>query len=294
MRVWVVAVVVLSAAVGCSSRHSRSAGSVGGKADTTRVHYQCDDAKTIDAVFVSGDHAPTGDPPRPTGHVTIALSDGRTLTLPQTLSADGVRFANADESFVFWLKGDGALVLEHNQEKSYIGCVRVAEDPGGLPQVFASGQDGFSLRYPARFTVDADHVYQALGPGHDIHGVAFRIDPALAQGTNLASDSYLAAELLPGDGDCNAGRFLDHAASDTTITDDGVTYTYAQAVGAGAGNRYEEHVFAIPGTRPCLAVRYFVHYGVLANYPEGTVRAFDHDALIARFDAMRRSLVIVR
>ena len=275
---------------GCSSDAARSGLANTGAAANPRAHYQCDGAKTIDAFFTAGDVVP-GNPPRPTGKVTIALGYGRTLTLPQTLSASGVRYANADESFVFWIKGDGALVLEHNQEKTYIGCVRVADDPGGLPGVFASGQEGFSLRYPAGFEVVADHVYQALGPGHDIHGVALRIDPALARGTNLAPDSYVAVERLLGDDDnCAAARFLDHAAPATVVTDSGVTYSYAQATGAGAGNRYEEHVYTIPGTSPCLAVRYFIHFTLLENYPEGTVRAFDHDALLATFDAMRRSL----
>jgi membrane-bound inhibitor of C-type lysozyme len=286
-------VLALALVAGCSGNASRTGSSADGSV-VRGAHYQCDNARTIDAVFDPGTGPAAGTPPRPTGHVTIDLSDGRKVVLPQTISASGVRYANADESLVFWIKGDGALVLEHDQQKTYIGCVRVADDPGGLPRVFASGQDGFSLRYPPGFHVVTDHVYQALGPGRDIHGVAFMVDPALAQGTNLAADSYVAVESLADDGECAAGRFLDGAGPDSTVVDDGVTYAYAQATGAGAGNRYEEHVYAIPGTNPCLAVRYFVHFTVLENYPEGAVRAFDHDALIATFDAMRRTLVIAR
>ena len=47
--------------------------------------------------------------------VNLELSDGRNLTLPQTMSADGARYANADESFIFWNKGDGAVITEHNK-----------------------------------------------------------------------------------------------------------------------------------------------------------------------------------
>lgn len=63
------------------------------------------------------------NPPIPSGSVKIILSDGRTFNLPQTISADGGRYANSDESFVFWSKGDGAMVLENNIEKNYMGCV---------------------------------------------------------------------------------------------------------------------------------------------------------------------------
>jgi hypothetical protein len=66
----------------------------------------------------------------------------------------------------------------------------------------------------------------------------------------------------------------------------------ASTTGAAAGNRYEETVYAIPGTNPCVAVRYFVHYGVIENYPPGTVRQFDKQALLDQFDRIRRTLVV--
>ncbi len=91
----------------------------------TRVTYACRGQKTIDAAFYQGKEVPVkpGEPPIPTGSATLALSDGRHFNLPQTISADGARYANADESFVFWSKGDGALVLENNVEKNYTNCV---------------------------------------------------------------------------------------------------------------------------------------------------------------------------
>jgi len=86
------------------------------------VTYICDGGKTIDATFYKGELKPVepGEPPILSGSVKIVLSDGRNFDLPQTISADGSRYANSDESFVFWSKGDYALVLENNVEKIYI------------------------------------------------------------------------------------------------------------------------------------------------------------------------------
>lgn len=95
------------------------------------VSYQCDKGKTIQATLYAGTTTPPaaeGLPPTPGGSAKVVLSDGRSMTLKQTISADGVRYSDGDpmvkgaETFVFWTKGDGALVLENNVEKSYIGC----------------------------------------------------------------------------------------------------------------------------------------------------------------------------
>lgn len=261
------------------------------------VNYQCNEGKTLHASLYSGTAAPAladpKQPPAPTGSAKVSLSDGRTVELKQTISADGARYANEDESFVFWSKGNGALVLEDNQEKSYIGCIQVADDPGGLPQVYESGSNGFSVRYPAGYAVDEAHAYQALGPGRDIHGVKLTIDPTLATGTNLSPDSYISIEQIPGSEACTGARFLESAAA-RVLTDGATAYSYASSTSAAAGNRYEEEVFALPGTSPCVAVRYFIHYGAIENYPEGAVREFNRDALTAQFDQIRKTLTIVQ
>jgi len=261
------------------------------------VTYRCNEGKSIDAVYYKGDAKPaaTADlAPVPSGSVDILLSDGRSMTLPQTLSADGGRYANADESFIFWSKGNGALVLENNEEKSYIGCILVAPVPEGsdLTEAYVNNGDGYSIRYPEGYAIDESYRYQSMGPNKDIAGTKLSISAALAQGTNLSSDTYLSVETIPQTRECDAKLFLDQASGSSTVVDREVTYSVASSTGAAAGNRYEETVYALPGTNPCIAVRYFVHYGVIENYPAGAVREFDADALLAGFDAMRRTLII--
>lgn len=74
--------------------------------------FKCDGGKTIDATFVNGT----------TDSVELTLSDERKVNLPQTISADGGRYANWDESFVFWNKGNTAFIEEDNKT-TYANCV---------------------------------------------------------------------------------------------------------------------------------------------------------------------------
>lgn len=77
-----------------------------------RVRFACTEHKNIEATFVTGARS----------SVTLALSDGRTLSLPQMRSASGARYANKDERVVFWNKGDSAF-LDEEGKTTYVGCV---------------------------------------------------------------------------------------------------------------------------------------------------------------------------
>jgi membrane-bound inhibitor of C-type lysozyme len=79
---------------------------------TQTYSYSCDADKSITATF----HLPQDD------FANVNLSDGRHLILAHTISADGARYANATESFVFWNKGVTAFVTE-NGTTTYSGCV---------------------------------------------------------------------------------------------------------------------------------------------------------------------------
>ena len=73
--------------------------------------FKCDGGKSIDATFYASS-------------VDLKLSDGRSFKVPQAMSASGARYANADETFVFWNKGDTAFVTEGKDGKeTFSGCV---------------------------------------------------------------------------------------------------------------------------------------------------------------------------
>jgi membrane-bound inhibitor of C-type lysozyme len=74
--------------------------------------FTCQGGKTIDATFYASS-------------VDLKLSDGRSMQLPQAMSASGARYANKDETFVFWNKGNTAFITEGASEgkETYSGCV---------------------------------------------------------------------------------------------------------------------------------------------------------------------------
>ena len=50
----------------------------------------------------------------------------RSENLLQSISADGGRYTNSDESFVFWSKGTGAFITESGKT-TFNGCAQAAE-----------------------------------------------------------------------------------------------------------------------------------------------------------------------
>jgi membrane-bound inhibitor of C-type lysozyme len=81
-------------------------------AETIHATFKCDGGRSIEAAFDNGS--------RPS--VRLSLSDGRHLVLPQARSGSGARYANDDESIVFWNKGDTAFIEEAGQT-TYQECV---------------------------------------------------------------------------------------------------------------------------------------------------------------------------
>lgn len=74
------------------------------------VKYSCDNKKTIAAIYLNTKN-----------QVTLKLSDGRMLILDHATSADGARYANKDESIVFWSRGNTAFMTE-NGRSTYSNC----------------------------------------------------------------------------------------------------------------------------------------------------------------------------
>ena len=69
-------------------------------------------------------------------------------------------------------------------------------------------------------------------------------------------------------------------------------WSVATSGDSGAGNFYDETVFALKDSHPCLAIRYFIHSTNFENYPAGTVRQFDKVGLVRLFDRIRSTFAL--
>lgn len=88
---------------------------------TTEAIYICEGGKQINASFIGRG-------------VKLSLPDGRELTLDSVVSASGSRYANRDESIVFWSKGSEAA-LEENGVITMTRCFAEANDQTAIPEV---------------------------------------------------------------------------------------------------------------------------------------------------------------
>lgn len=73
---------------------------LGSSADAKEFHYACSGGTKLTARF--------SPPSAANGRVELTFGTGRTITLPQAMSADGGRYANKDMEF--WIKGNGATL----------------------------------------------------------------------------------------------------------------------------------------------------------------------------------------
>jgi membrane-bound inhibitor of C-type lysozyme len=176
--------------------------------------FACEQGKTIGAVFYKT-------------KVDLTLSDGRKITLAQVTSASGARYANANESFVFWNKGNTAYIAEGESEpqaQSYTNCVSSSGAGEQVDQTttYAYPPLGFSIRYPKSYTLSESYMYQGLGE-EGIPGIKVSVSSALAAETNLGSDSGVSIEYVPNAENCTASIFLYGNPPATTENDGGTT-----------------------------------------------------------------------
>lgn len=181
----------------------------------------------------------------------------------------------------YLLKGNGASAP-----------VEMDDQEAVVPTTAVFATSTYSVTYPTSFTVDPNFQNTSVSAAKPIAGVKFTIPETHATGTNLSADSFVSIEQLPRAKSCTGDIYLAANVLARSVSDNGVTYSVATSTEGAAGNRYEEMVFAIAGSKPCTAVRYHVHSTAIENYPAGSVREFDRAALIAAFDQIRTSLVL--
>jgi hypothetical protein len=269
------------------------------------VVFICDDGKAASDSFQSKKsflYVASDGASFPEGVADIALSDGRSMSLAQSRSADGAQYESADASFAFWTNGDRARIVENKKEIAQ--CIRLADQPKGtnLSQVYVDGAYGFSLRLPGigfanqeTYVINDAYYYRGIAGSKKILGASFSIPVSVATGTNLSPDTYISVEQMPSVKNCIPASFFDNKnVLNLSSSEQDAKYSVASLTYSKAGSQYEEIVYALANTNPCTAVRYFIHYSAIESYVPGTVQEFDKKSLLAEFDQIRYSLVVAQ
>lgn len=142
----------------------------------------------------------------------------------------------------------------------------------------------YSVQVPAGWKANEKFAYDAIGPDKKIPGVSFSVPAAFTAGTNLGSDSYISIEKNPYAKSCVAAEFT----SNGTTNPDGVTesigsisWNIGESADAGAGNYYNERVYAAKQGSNCYGIRLFLHSGNIGNYDAGAKQQFQKTMLTA-------------
>jgi len=113
----VISTILVSTGISCLNQKSLPKNTVAEKATgriINSVTFSCAGNKTIQVLFFAD-------------KAELTLSDGRHMLLLQAISASGARYANTDESFVFWNKGNTAFIAE-NHKTTFKDCIATGTD----------------------------------------------------------------------------------------------------------------------------------------------------------------------
>ncbi len=243
--------------------------------------YTCDGGKTITASFYEGPPAPMpkpGEPPTSNDSVVLTFESGSSIMLGRTVSADGGRYVNTDESFVFWDKGNNALVLQNGAEKDYTGCMT---GDGGALQTVSTGK-GITFSYPDDFGL-ATMPEQVLAksyipPCNEGFNYCLYYDGADYQGTNFESAGIgITARTDLSTSTCLSAPPLGYTRPLVTTTT--VNAAYAASVmgpagDAGAGHYAAGSVYRLLFGNTCYEFETRIGETQFANYPPGAILQF--------------------
>ncbi len=261
------------------------------------VTYSCDGGNTIAASYTQN-------------AVALTLSDGRSLTMPQTESGSGIRYelvatstgAASSTDSIFWSEGDNAFMTE-NASSTYQNCLAGTITASGVDaNTFTDVSKTFSFSFPSDLSVSGagggytqSWMVNATTSGMILAEV--KIPRTYLPGTNFgdatfsvgtsADPSALATCLTYNP---TGGK----AAATSSVTIAGTSYTVFHFADAAAGNRYDTTSYRTARNSQCYAIEYTIHYGVIQNYPKGAVKEFDESALKTKLDSIAQSFTFLQ
>lgn len=234
-----------------------------------------------------------------TSSVALVLSDGRSVTLPQTPSGSGVRYevATAESDIVFSNKGDNAFITE-GKKTTYEDCTaaRVVPTETAGYATYTDQSKSFTFTLPTDFSVAGS----AVGYSQDWSVDATTTGMVLAHievpksyepGTNFGDARFtVGTSADPATvAACLMTPFLHIDAEPTPVTIGTTPFTKMVFSGAGAGNLYETTSYRTVQGGQCYVVEYTIHSMNIYNYPSGAVRAYSKAKVQAALEGLVQS-----
>lgn len=152
-------------------------------------------------------------------------------------------------------------------------------------KTYTDARNGWSISYPANFTVDTHFTSMTVDPG--VHGVSFSLPESWGKGTNL-NEASVSVQVLPGR-NCKPSQFLSDPEEVKTVKADGRTYITATMPDGGMSQMRDTTLFLVSGT--CTAVSYFVH-STQREVIDPMPKQFDEKRLTKLFDSIRATLTL--
>ncbi|MEJ0054061.1 MAG: MliC family protein [bacterium] len=237
------------------------------------VSYSCGGQKGIAAAYASST-------------VALALSDGRSINLPQVPSGSGIRYEGTAEDgsdITFVSKGDNAF-LEENGSVTYSDCLAGTSAASASGTLFTDAGKTFSFEYAPPITVSGGGVGYSTDWMVNATASGLVLAVATLPDSFEPSTNFRGAKLTVGtSADPSAvATCLTYeptggpAATTTTSLINGTSYRVLHTSDAGAGNFYETTSYRTVRDNQCYAIEYTIHTTNIGNYsPDQGITAYD-------------------
>jgi membrane-bound inhibitor of C-type lysozyme len=189
--------------------------------------------------------------------VTVTFPDGHSLTLPQSISADGGRYESG--TTVFWSKGDNAFITE-GSKTTYTNCVTGDQTTSGDTVTYIDPGKTFSFSYPTEFAFsggDGSYTQDWRVNTQDL-GLLFtvvQIPKSFMPGTNFGEAKFTVGTSSDPDAvkNCLVAQNGEKVESSNAMIGN-TKFTEITLSDAGAGNFYETTSYRTLRNSQCYAV----------------------------------------
>ncbi len=247
--------------------------------------FACDGGSTIAANFY-------------TGSVDLTLSDGRKLTLPQVMGADGAQYRQGD--IFFANKGDQAF-MEENGTNTYNNCITgTAGTTADGRKVFGDQGKLFTFTYPQAFTIAGGGIGYTENWKTNTDGTLglilaqVNVPQSYQPKTNFVDATFTVGTSVDPKAIASCLKDSSAGTAKSAVTINGIKYEKFVSTDAGAGNRYETTSYRTVQNDQCFALEYTIHYTELANFGTGSgVAAFNSVQVHTDLDSIVQSFTFL-